>query len=721
MKVRRMRYTVANRTLTTTGQRLQLKLLDCQAELPSESKRLTVNMTQFALNTARLRIFDPSKKEFEPPEPVVNSDDQASIVNYKFALKDSGSLVIAPNGKSEAQFEVHLQSTLYADKVRQLAIGIHAGQFFYGLRGQKGAPFAQAGRWSKHTFYSTEGALDYEIKEEAGVFEGTDPFIIVATKDVNISLGLFFFTGHDIDLTLSSERILTFRTTGGLLDVFFFFGPDPTSVAEQYFRLVGFPSLPSIRLLTNGLSISSAYTLDGSTLDAQPRDLQASQNAPDILPKENGTQRLECTKHGSRQLFDVTHPKGAQEFHEFLIGSELDNAIDYRGNLIFRRPHCVSNGSESAHTLTLARYSDLRNAYAAILAKATYRSVAKKTGEIAQILVQSTFPGTGRWSGYWNPERRPQERTVQDMLLHNIAGLPVYGAAVCNLRDVVDANASEECCRLAHVAVYFPLHRRMEANEIGAFYEKPMEDSPMNEYQRRFRVATSRATRLRASFLPYTLTALYQCHKTGAMLARPMSFEFPRDYSTHDYPEQFMYGPHLLVIARTEFYQSTKLLEAYFPSGLWYEPYRGRYIRSSGQVVFVPRPAICVTPVFVRAGSIVPVAKKGGIRLAVFLDADEQAEGDLFQLPKEVPELEALAAKNYSLFHFLYVKGSLTGHCTTCAVSTMLSSIRIYGLNRRPAAVDINGRQLYFNVSGWSLTAYGVAHDATSPFLITIA
>ncbi|KAL3172414.1 hypothetical protein MRX96_043329 [Rhipicephalus microplus] len=148
-------------------------------------------------------IFDPSKKEFEPPVPVITPEYESGIGSYTFSLMYNGSLVIAPT---------------------------------------------------------------VESNEDVGIFESLHPFIIIATKDSKVTLGLFFLTIHDIELTLSSKGIATFRTTGGLLDVFFFFGPDPTSVAKQYLHLVGFPSLPSLLLLKNGISHPIVYILDGGRL-----------------------------------------------------------------------------------------------------------------------------------------------------------------------------------------------------------------------------------------------------------------------------------------------------------------------------------------------------------------------------------------------------------------------------------------------------------------------
>ncbi|KAL3191438.1 hypothetical protein MRX96_059817 [Rhipicephalus microplus] len=218
MKPRRERYAIVDQTSTEDGLRLQLQLVDSWSKPGNESKTLTADVMQFARDTARLRIFDPSKKEFEPPVPVITPEYESGTLSYTFSLMYNGSLVIEPTAESDVRFEVHLQSAFYADK------------------------------------------------EDVGIFESLHPFIIIATKDSKVTLGLFFLTIHDIELTLSSKGIATFRTTGGLLDVFFFFGPDPTSVAKQYLRLVGFPSLPSLLLLRNGISRPVAYILDGGRL-----------------------------------------------------------------------------------------------------------------------------------------------------------------------------------------------------------------------------------------------------------------------------------------------------------------------------------------------------------------------------------------------------------------------------------------------------------------------
>ena len=42
---------------------------------------------------------------------------------------------------------------------------------------------------------------------------------------------------------LQPTPALTFRTIGGILDLYFFLGPDPMSVVEQYTDVIGKPFL----------------------------------------------------------------------------------------------------------------------------------------------------------------------------------------------------------------------------------------------------------------------------------------------------------------------------------------------------------------------------------------------------------------------------------------------------------------------------------------------
>jgi alpha-glucosidase (family GH31 glycosyl hydrolase) len=86
---------------------------------------------------------------------------------------------------------------------------------------------------SNHTAFSSLGARD--------------PFCFSSTQSIKSSRALHSAAGSDIFLATppsSNQSLIQYRLIGGTLDLYFFSGPEPKSVIEQYGQVVGLPARP---------------------------------------------------------------------------------------------------------------------------------------------------------------------------------------------------------------------------------------------------------------------------------------------------------------------------------------------------------------------------------------------------------------------------------------------------------------------------------------------
>ncbi len=111
--------------------------------------------------------------------------------------------------------------------------------------------------------------------------------------------------------------------------------------------------------------------------------------------------------------------------------------------------------------------------------------------------------------------------------------------------------------------------------------------------------------RLRYTLMPYTYSLAYRTYQTGAPYMRALFMDFPHDPRVVDIGDEYMFGPAFLVAPVTE--QGATSREVYLPAGCdWYNYWTNERLHG-GQTVRVNTP-IDTLPLFVRAGSIVPIA-----------------------------------------------------------------------------------------------------------------
>ena len=112
--------------------------------------------------------------------------------------------------------------------------------------------------------------------------------------------------------------------------------------------------------------------------------------------------------------------------------------------------------------------------------------------------------------------------------------------------------------------------------------------------------------RLRYQLLPYTYSVAWHSYQTGAPYMRALFMDFPGDPKAADIPDEYMYGPALLVAPVTD--QGATSRPVYLPAGTdWYNYWTNEKLHG-GQTIQADAP-IDLIPLFVRAGSILPLGE----------------------------------------------------------------------------------------------------------------
>ena len=113
--------------------------------------------------------------------------------------------------------------------------------------------------------------------------------------------------------------------------------------------------------------------------------------------------------------------------------------------------------------------------------------------------------------------------------------------------------------------------------------------------------------KLRYQLMPYVYSLGHRTNETGAPFMRALFMDFPNDPKVTDIRHEYMFGPAFLVAPVTE--QGATSREVYLPAGTdWYNYWTNERLHG-GQTIKVDAP-IDVLPLFVRAGSIIPLGSE---------------------------------------------------------------------------------------------------------------
>ena len=109
--------------------------------------------------------------------------------------------------------------------------------------------------------------------------------------------------------------------------------------------------------------------------------------------------------------------------------------------------------------------------------------------------------------------------------------------------------------------------------------------------------------KLRYQWIPYFYDLFYKEEQTGAPIMRPLVFHYEKDPVARTCNDEFMVGSQILVAPVVQ--QGVEKRMVYLPKGIWYDYWTQEKIE--GPVWFVREAPLDVCPIYIKAGSIIPV------------------------------------------------------------------------------------------------------------------
>ncbi|MBN1135055.1 MAG: DUF4968 domain-containing protein [Anaerolineae bacterium] len=243
-----------------------------------------------------------------------------------------------------------------------------------------------------------------------------------------------------------------------------------------------------------------------------------------------------------------------------------------------------------------ACHGEVHNAYGLQMARASAEGLRRlRPNERVPLITRSAYAGVQRHALAWtgdNWSTWAHLRLGVSMCLNlGLSGVAFCGPDTGGFAGDCDG---ELLARWTQVGALTPFFRNHSA--AGARPQEPWAfGEPYESICRRW-------IELRYELLPYAYTAAWQAAQAGLPMMRPLALAFPTDRRTYNLDDQFLFGDALL--AAPVGYPGQTRRRVYLPEGAWYDFWTGT---GCGGDMEVDAPLERM-PIFVRAGSVVPMA-----------------------------------------------------------------------------------------------------------------
>ena len=266
-----------------------------------------------------------------------------------------------------------------------------------------------------------------------------------------------------------------------------------------------------------------------------------------------------------------------------------------------------------------ATHLEIHNVYGLENSRATYEGLLKLSpNERPFVLTRASYAGGQRFAVTWtgdNSSTWNHLRLTTPMLLN--LGLSGFGVSGADVGGFIGSPGPELLTKWFELGAFQPIDRD-HACDISASQEIWVHGPEQEAIRKRY-------IEERYRLMPYLYTAAEEMSRTGMPIVRPLFLEFPdatkdRHPMDLDASNEFLFGGNLLV-APAIYPEKTDSYPVELPLVDWYDYWTGEKVDGGtwsdgapalndpgfiGRKIMI-KPQLDVLPVFVRAGTIIPM------------------------------------------------------------------------------------------------------------------
>ncbi len=270
------------------------------------------------------------------------------------------------------------------------------------------------------------------------------------------------------------------------------------------------------------------------------------------------------------------------------IWNDMNEPASFRGPL----PQDVVFTDEDRE----ADHAEMHNVYGHLMAKAAYEGLEKLDGRRPFVITRACYAGSQKYTTAWTGDNTSMwahlQMAIPQLCNLGLSGMPFVGTDVGGF----GADTTPELmARWVQVGCFSPLFRNHSA--AGTRRQEPWQfGGEVMDIYRKY-------VKLRYRWIPYFYDLFHEEERTGAPIMRPLVFHYEKDAAARACNDEFMLGSRILAAPVVN--QGAERRMVYLPRGEWYDYWTNEKL--TGPVWFVREAPLDCCPIYVKAGSLIPV------------------------------------------------------------------------------------------------------------------